>query len=228
MLGYKDAFIEFMVRSAVLTFGKFKTKSGRDTPFFINTGNFKTGSQLWQLGSFYAEAIINNVPKESFNVLFGSAYKGIPLVAATSIELARRYDKDCGYCFNRKETKDHGEGGQLIGHKPVSGDRIFLVDDVITAGTSTREAVNLLRSLSPEASVVGGIVSVDRMERGADGGKSAIQSAKEQFGFDIFSIVTLDEIVTFLHNREIDGKVVLDDDILKAINAYREQWGIEK
>lgn len=212
-----------MVRSNVLTFGDFVTKSGRKTPFFINTGNYKTGEQIALLGEFYAKAIQSNIGRD-FDVLYGPAYKGIPLVVSTAIALATNHDHNVPYCFNRKEAKDHGEGGSIVGHKPANGQRIVIVDDVTTAGTSARESVAILQSA---AHVVCSalVVSVDRMEKGATD-KGALAEIRESFGMKTFAIVTLEEIIEHLHNKNIDGKVVLDDTIKKRIDEYRIQYGI--
>ncbi|MFP4014682.1 MAG: orotate phosphoribosyltransferase [Chitinispirillaceae bacterium] len=222
---YKKDFIEFMVRSRVLTFGEFVTKSGRNTPFFINTGNYSTGEQLKKLGEFYAEALKNRLG-ESFDVLFGPAYKGIPLAVTTSVALQAQYGLNVSFCFNRKEVKDHGEGGSMVGCRLSSGDRVVIIEDVTTAGTSVRESVPLLRKTSG-VEVVGLVVSVDRMERGR-GEKSALAELNEEFGFDTFSIVTLDEIVDYLHNRKIDGEILLGDEVLGRINEYRSRYGATK
>ncbi|MFW6245679.1 MAG: orotate phosphoribosyltransferase [Fibrobacterota bacterium] len=222
---YKKDFIEFMVRSRVLTFGEFVTKSGRNTPFFINTGNYSTGEQLKKLGEFYAEALKNRLG-ESFDVLFGPAYKGIPLAVTTSVALQAQYGLNVSFCFNRKEVKDHGEGGSMVGCRLSSGDRVVIIEDVTTAGTSVRESVPLLRKTSG-VEVVGLVVSVDRMERGR-GEKSALAELNEEFGFDTFSIVTLDEIVDYLHNRKIDGEILLGDEVLGRINEYRSKYGATK
>lgn len=221
MEAYKKQFIEFMVSSGVLTFGDFVTKSGRKTPFFINTGNYKTGAQLVKLGQFYAEAIVSNL--KSFDVLFGPAYKGIPLAVSTSMILAEKFGKDVSFCFNRKEAKDHGEGGNLIGHKLKSGDRVLIIEDVTTAGTSVRESIPLLKSLA-DISIAGLVVSVDRMERGT-GSKGALAELRDEFSIPAFSIVSLSEIIEHLHNKEIGGKVILDDAILVKINEYRKLYG---
>lgn len=222
MENYKKEFIEFMVKSKVLTFGDFLTKSGRKTPFFINTGNYSTGAQLLKLGEYYAESLMRNLP-DGFDVLFGPAYKGIPLAASTSMALTSRFSRHTSFCFNRKEIKDHGEGGNLIGHKLKDKDRVVIIEDVITAGTSVRESIPLLRSAA-NVNVCALVVSVDRMEKGQSN-KSALSEIKEEFGIKTFSIVTLEEIVDYLHNREIDGKVVLDDAILQKIKEYREKYG---
>ncbi len=219
---YKKDFIEFMVEAGVLTFGDFTTKSGRKTPFFINTGNYKTGDQIKRLGEFYARAIEAHFP-EGVAALFGPAYKGIPLVVTSSIALSGLFQRDVAFCFNRKEVKDHGEGGSLVGYRPADGDRVLIVEDVTTAGTSIRETVPLLKAAA-DVAVAGLIVSVDRMEKGT-GSKSALAEIQEEFNFPTAAIVTLDDIVTYLHNREVNGRVVLDDTIKGMIDAYREEYG---
>lgn len=219
---YKKEFIEFMVRSKVLTFGDFVTKSGRKTPYFINTGNYSTGAQLEQLGQYYAQALISNLGS-AFNVLFGPAYKGIPLAVAASMALSAHHSRDVSFCFNRKEAKDHGEGGVMVGHKLKAGDKVVIIEDVTTAGTSVRESVPILKN-NTGAEVVGLVVSVDRMERGT-GTKSALAELRDEFGFAAFPIVNIDEIVGYLHNREIDGAVVINDEIMGRIREYRKEYG---
>ena len=221
MENYKKTFIEFMVRSGVLTFGDFTTKSGRRTPFFINTGNYNTGSQMRQLGEFYARALRDHLG-DGYDCLFGPAYKGIPLVTATSVALAA-HNRETTFCFNRKEIKDHGEGGSLVGHKPKAGDRIVIVEDVTTAGTSIRESVPLLKSIAP-VEITALVVSVDRMEKGT-GNRSALAELEEEFGLKAIPIVTLDEIITHLQGREIDGTVVLTNAIRQRIEVYRAEFG---
>lgn len=222
MQEYKQHFIEFMVEAGVLTFGDFTTKSGRKTPFFINTGNYRTGAQISRLGGFYAQAIVSSLGTK-FDVLFGPAYKGIPLAVAAAIQLAASHEKDAAVCFNRKEAKDHGEGGSLIGHKLRDGDRVLIIEDVTTAGTSIRETVPILRAAA-DISLAGLVVSVDRMEKGS-GPQSALDEIRESFGMPTAAIVTLDEIISHLHNREISGTIVLDDDIKSRIDTYREAYG---
>jgi len=221
MDAYKKEFIEFMVRSKVLTFGDFVTKSGRKTPFFINTGNYSTGSQLEKLGRYYAEAVNKNLGTD-FNVLFGPAYKGIPLAVATSIALSAHHQHNVSFCFNRKEAKDHGEGGVVVGHKFRAGDKAVIIEDVTTAGTSVRESVPIIKN-NTGADVVGLVVSVDRMERGT-GTKSALNELRDEFGIRAFAIVNIEEIVSYLHNREIDGTVVLNDEIMERIKEYRKLY----
>jgi orotate phosphoribosyltransferase len=220
---YKEEFIIFMVQSRVLTFGDFTTKSGRATPYFINTGNYQTGSQIAMLGRFYAQAIRSKLGKD-FNVLFGPAYKGIPLAVSAAVALNSLYRHDVLVCFNRKEVKDHGEGGSIIGHKLVAGDKIVIVDDVITAGTSVRESVAVMSAV---AGIVlrALVVSVDRLEKGPSG-TSALAEAKAAYGMDAAAIVTIEDIVSFLHNQEIDGKVVIDDAMKVKIDEYRAKYGV--
>jgi orotate phosphoribosyltransferase len=219
---YKEQFIEFMVRSNVLTFGDFITKSGRKTPFFINTGNYDTGEQLATLGRFYAEAVQQTFP-EKIDVLFGPAYKGIPLVTATAMTLSRSFERPVAFCFNRKEVKDHGEGGSLIGHRLQENETVVIIEDVTTAGTSIRESIPMLRRVAP-VKVIGLIISVDRMERGTTP-KSALAQLREEFGIRTVAIVNLIEIMEYLHNRPVDGKVVLDDTLYKKIAEYRCTYG---
>jgi len=219
---YKKDFIEFMVRSKALTFGDFVTKSGRRTPFFINTGSYSTGPQLALLGRYYAEALNQHIG-DGFNVLFGPAYKGIPLAAAAAISLSADFSRNVSFCFNRKEAKDHGEGGEMVGHKLCAGDRVVIIEDVVTAGTSVRESVPLIKSHTG-AEAVGLVVSVDRMERG-QGNSNALEELGEEFGLEAFSIVNLNEVMGYLHNRKIDGAVVLDDEVAGRISEYRREYG---
>ncbi|MDG5814123.1 orotate phosphoribosyltransferase [Chitinispirillales bacterium ANBcel5] len=219
---YKKEFIEFMVRSNVLTFGDFVTKSGRRTPFFINTGNYSTGEQLNKLGQFYAEAL-NRRLGTSFDVLFGPAYKGIPLAVTTSVALCSHFSHNVSFCFNRKEAKDHGEGGTIVGCKLKENLKVVIIEDVTTAGTSVRESIPLLQATAT-VRVKGLVVSVDRMEKGT-GEKSALCELKDEFGIDAFSIVTLDEIVSYLYKREIDGMIVLDESVYARIEEYRAKYG---
>ena len=219
---YKQDFITFMVRSRALAFGDFVTKSGRRTPFFINTGKYTTGGQLARLGEYYAQALISNVGND-FDVLFGPAYKGIPLVVSTAIALAEKHNRSIPCCFNRKELKDHGEGGSIIGHTILQGDRIVIIDDVVTAGTSVKESVRLL-TRTADVTFTALIVSVDRMERGATE-KSALAEIREFLGMKTFAIVTLDEIVSFLFNKDIDGSIIIDEEIMNRIDRYRKQFG---
>ncbi|MDF2613543.1 MAG: pyrE [Clostridia bacterium] len=223
-MSYKKQFIEFMVRSGVLTFGDFTTKSGRKTPYFVNTGNYKTGFQAAKLGEFYASCIEENI-KEDINALFGPAYKGIPLSVATAIALSNKFDKDLNYCFNRKEAKDHGEGGSMVGYKLKDGDKVLIIEDVITAGTAIRECFPILKEAA-NVEIAGLIISVDRMERGQQN-KTAIQEIYDEFGIKTYPIVTVREIIDNLHNVPVDGKVVIDDAMRARMEAYLEEYCVK-
>lgn len=219
---YKEQFIEFMIESNVLRFGEFITKSGRKTPFFINTGNYTTGEQLSKLGDFYAQAI-NKHFGEEVDILFGPAYKGIPLTVATAMSMNKLYNSNVEYCSNRKEIKDHGEGGILLGAKIDPSKKVVIVEDVMTAGTSIYETAPILKSQG-NPKIQGLIISVDRMERGK-GEKSAQEEIKEVFGIDTYSIVTMKEVVEYLYNREIKGTIHIDDKIKEAIEMYYKKYG---
>ncbi|MEL7658995.1 MAG: orotate phosphoribosyltransferase, partial [Bacillota bacterium] len=196
MSKYKKDFIDFMVRSGVLTFGDFTTKSGRKSPYFINTGNYKTGGQLAKLGAFYAASIVDNMKngdlKKDITALFGPAYKGIPISVSTAIAMSEKHGMDINYCSNRKEAKDHGEGGSLLGYQLKQGDSVLIVEDVITAGTAMRECLPILNDLG--VNIEGLVVSVDRMERGT-GSKTAIQELKEDNGIVTYPIITVRDIL---------------------------------
>ena len=217
---YRQQFIELALECDVLQFGEFELKSGRISPYFFNAGRFSTGSALARLGRCYAAALMEATV--SADMLFGPAYKGIPLVATASIGLAAR-GRDIGYLFNRKEAKDHGEGGVLVGALPSNGDRVLIVEDVTTAGTSIRETVPILQAHA-DVDFVGVFVSADRQDRGT-GERSALAQVAQDFSMTTRAIVTLDDIVDHLHTREVDGVVVLDDGMLERIHAYREQFG---
>lgn len=225
-MSYKENFIRFMVSSGVLTFGDFFTKSGRRTPYFVNTGNYHTGRQAALLGEYYAKCIIDHmeagdIPKD-VNVLFGPAYKGIPLCVSTAARLYQEYQMEIAYCFNRKEKKDHGEGGQMVGAELKDGDKVIVTEDVITAGTAIRETLPILKAQA-DVEVSSLIVSVDRMERG-QGEKTAIQEIEEEFGIRTFPIVTVREVIDTLYNVSLDGKVVIDDEIKNRMEEYMEQY----
>ena len=227
-MSYRESFIKFMVSSGVLTFGDFVTKSGRRTPYFVNTGNYHTGRQAALLGEYYANCIVEHmengeIPKD-INVLFGPAYKGIPLCVATASQLYREYGIDIDYCFNRKEEKDHGEGGRMVGASLKDGDRIIVTEDVITAGTAIRESLPLLKAQA-DVEVCSLIVSVDRMERG-QGTKSALTEISENYGLKTTAIVTMEEVVEHLYLREYNGKVVIDEELKKRIDAYYDEYGV--
>lgn len=222
-MSYKREFIEFMVRSKVLTFGDFVTKSGRRTPYFINTGNYRTGAQAAKLGEYYAACVQEYFP-DGVDALFGPAYKGIPLSVACSIALYNKYGRDVNYCFNRKEAKDHGEGGVLVGYPLKAGDRVVIIEDVITAGTAMRECLPILKGIA-DVEIAGLVVSADRMERGK-GELSAIQEIKAEYGIDTYPIVTVREIIEALYNTPVDGQVIVDDEMREKMEAYLRQYGI--
>lgn len=224
MEAYKQEFIEFMVECQVLKFGDFVTKSGRKTPFFVNTGFYRTGAQLRKLGQYYAEAIESKFGLD-FDVLFGPAYKGIPLSVAATIAISEKYNKDIRYCSNRKEIKDHGDKGILLGSPMTDGDRVVIIEDVTTAGTSIEETLPIIKAQG-NVNPIGLVVSVDRMERG-QGTKSALTEIHEKYGLETTAIVTMAEVVEHLYNKEINGKVIIDDKIKSAIDAYYEQYGVK-
>ena len=221
---YKQEFIEFMVDCGVLRFGDFTTKSGRKTPFFVNTGFYRTGAQLRKLGQYYAKAIKGNFGLD-FDVLFGPAYKGIPLTVATTMAISEAYDKDIKYCSNRKEEKDHGDTGILLGSPIEDGDRVMIIEDVTTAGTSIQETLPIIKAQG-NVNPIGLVVSVDRMERG-QGSKSALKEIEETYGLKTAAIVTMQEVVEHLYNREYKGHVVIDEAIKGAINTYYQQYGVK-
>ena len=224
MEAYKQEFIEFMVDCGVLRFGDFVTKSGRKTPFFVNTGFYRTGAQLRRLGAYYAEAINNSFGLD-FDVLFGPAYKGIPLSVAATIAISEKFDTDIRYCSNRKEVKDHGDKGILLGSPINDGDRVVIIEDVTTAGTSIEETLPIIRAQG-EVEPIGLVVSVDRMERGK-GDKSALAEIEEKYGLKTAAIVTMAEVVEHLYNHEYKGRVVIDDALKASIDAYYEQYGVK-
>ncbi|MDD6339658.1 MAG: orotate phosphoribosyltransferase [Butyrivibrio sp.] len=221
---YKQEFIEFMVDCNVLKFGDFVTKSGRQTPFFINTGFYRTGSQLKKLGEYYARAI-NDTYGTDFDILFGPAYKGIPLSVTTTVALDEMYGAEIGYCSNRKEVKDHGDTGILLGSPIKDGDKVVIIEDVTTAGTSIGETLPIIKAQG-DVDVQGLVVSVDRMERG-QGTKSALCEIEETYGIKTTAIVTMAEVIEHLYNRPYKGKVIIDDTIKAAIDAYYEKYGAQ-
>ena len=219
---YKKDFIEFMLSCGVLRFGDFVTKSGRKTPFFINTGFYRTGGQMAKLGEFYAKAIQDNFGLD-FDVRFGPAYKGIPLSVAATMEISRLYGRDIRYCSNRKEIKDHGEKGILLGSPISAGDKVVIIEDVTTAGTSIRETVPIIKAQGTD-DIMGLVVSVDRMERGT-GDVSALTEIENEFGIRTCSIVSMKDVIECLYNREYEGRVIIDDALMERIDAYYEQYG---
>ena len=219
---YKEEFIEFMIDCEVLKFGDFVTKSGRKTPFFVNTGFYRTGSQLSKLGKYYARAIKDAFGLD-FDVLFGPAYKGIPLTVTTSVAISEEYGKDVKYCSNRKEIKDHGDKGILLGSPISDGDKVVIIEDVTTAGTSIRETMPIIKEQG-NVDVLGLVVSVDRMEKGT-GEKSALAEISENFGLKTTAIVTMGEVVERLYNKPYKGKIIIDDSLKDAIDEYYKQYG---
>ncbi len=219
---YKQEFIEFMVESDVLKFGEFTLKSGRKSPFFMNAGAYVTGSQLRRLGQYYAQAIHAHYG-EDFDVLFGPAYKGIPLSVTTAIAFSELYGKEIRYCSNRKEVKDHGDTGILLGSKVQDGDRVVIIEDVTTSGKSMEETVPILRAQA-EVEIVGLEVSLNRMERGK-GTKTALEEIRDLYGFETNAIVNMAEVTEYLYNRPCRGRIVIDDTLKAAIDAYYEEYG---
>lgn len=222
MTPYQEEFIHFMVRSGVLTFGDFTTKSGRRTPYFVNTGNYRTGAQAARLGDYYAACVQEHMPG-GIDALFGPAYKGIPLAVTAAASLFRNYGRDLPYCFNRKEAKDHGEGGSMVGYQPQAGDRIAIIEDVVTAGTAVRETIELFRHVA-EVELAALFVSVDRMERGTRD-CTTLDELREDYGIQVYPIVTIREIIEALHNRPVDGKVYIDDEMRGRMEGYLAQYG---
>ena len=222
MHDYQREFIDFLVEAEALLFGDFTTKSGRQTPYFINTGCFRSGAQLARLGECYARAILDHFGDE-FDVLFGPAYKGIPLAVSAGVALAREHGKDCGVLFDRKEAKDHGEGGALVGHELSDGDRVIIVEDVTTRGTSIRETLPRLQAAA-RVEPVGLIVAVDRGERGPSGEGTALEELGRTFGLQTAAIVSVHDLITHLHGRQYDGRVLLDDEGRGRMEAYLRQY----
>ena len=223
MEAYKSEFIEFMVESDVLKFGEFTLKSGRKSPFFMNAGAYVTGSQLMRLGEYYAKAI-HDTYGDDFDVLFGPAYKGIPISVVTAVAYSQLYGKEIRYCSDRKEEKDHGaDKGSFLGSKLQDGDRVVMIEDVTTSGKSMEETVPKVRGAA-DVEIVGLMVSLNRMERGK-GEKSALEEVQELYGFKTSAIVSMADVVEHLYNKECQGKVVIDDKIKADIDAYYEQYG---
>ena len=220
---YKQEFIEFMVESDVLKFGEFTLKSGRKSPFFMNAGAYVTGSQLKRLGEYYAKAIHDKYG-DDFDVLFGPAYKGIPISVVTAIAYSELYGKEIRYCSDRKEEKDHGaDKGSFLGSKLQDGDRVVMIEDVTTSGKSIEETFPIIKAQG-DVEIKGLIVSLNRMERGK-GTKSALDEIKDLYGFPTAAIVTMADVTECLYNKECNGQVVIDDKIKAALDAYYEQYG---
>ena len=222
---YKQEFINFMVESEVLKFGEFTLKSGRKSPFFMNAGAYVTGTQLRRLGEYYAKAIHDNYGLD-FDVLFGPAYKGIPLAVATSMAISELYGKEVRYCSNRKEVKDHGDTGILLGSKLKDGDRVVIIEDVTTSGKSIEETFPILKSQA-DVEIKGLMVSLNRMEVGLGGKMSALDEIKERYGFETSAIVSMADVVEHLYNKPCNGEIVINDDIKAAIDKYYEEYGVK-
>ena len=221
---YKKEFIDFMVESKVLKFGSFTLKSGRQSPFFMNAGGYVTGSQLKKLGEYYAKAI-HNTYGDDFDVLFGPAYKGIPLAVVTAMAYSELYGKEVRYCSDRKEEKDHGaDKGSVLGSPLKDGDRVIMIEDVTTSGKSMEETVPKVRGAA-DVTIVGLMVSLNRMEVGKGGEKVALDEVKDLYGFETAAIVDMAEVVECLYNKEVNGEVLIDDTLKAAIDAYYEQYG---
>ena len=223
MESYKQEFIGFMVESKVLQFGDFTLKSGRKSPFFMNAGAYVTGTQLQKLGEYYAKAIYDNYGLD-FDVLFGPAYKGIPLSVATTIAISRLYGKEVRYCSNRKEAKDHGDVGILLGSSLRDGDRVIIIEDVTTSGKSIEETYPVITAQA-KVEVKGLMVSLNRMEKGPGGEMSALDEIRKKYGFEARSVITMGEVVEYLYNRPYKGKVIIDDSLKAAIDQYYEIYG---
>ena len=214
---YKESFIKFMVDCGVLTFGEFTLKSGRKAPYFINCGNYKTGAQLAKLGEYYAECIKdNNIPVET---LFGPAYKGIPLAVSAVVALSNKFGIDVSYCFDRKEVKDHGEGGMFVVKTLTDGEKVVIIDDVMTSGKALRETLPKLRAAA-NVDISGMVITVDRMEKGT-GELSAVQEAKRDFGVTVYSIVNMEDIINAIENDIVPGK-----EYLEKMREYRNTYGV--
>ena len=222
MESYKKEFIEFMVDCQVLKFGEFVLKSGRKSPFFMNAGGYVTGAQLAMLGEYYAKAIHEHYG-DDFDVLFGPAYKGIPLSVATTIAYSKLYGKEIRYCSNRKEIKDHGDTGILLGSKLKDGDQVVIIEDVTTSGKSMEETVPIIRAQA-DIEIKGLMVSLNRMERGKCE-KRALEEIKELYGFDTNAIVTMADVVEYLYNKPYKGNIYINEEIKAAIDNYYAQYG---
>ena len=223
MEGYKQEFIEFMVDCQVLKFGEFTLKSGRKSPFFMNAGAYVTGGQLKKLGEYYAKAIHDNFG-DDFDVVFGPAYKGIPLCVATALAYSELYGREIRYCSNRKEIKDHGDVGILLGSSLKDGDRVIIVEDVTTSGKSIEETFPIITAQA-KVEIKGLMVSLNRMEKGLGGKVSALEEIKEKYGFDTHAIVTMQDVTEHLYNKPYKGRICIDDKLQAEIDKYYESYG---
>ena len=216
---YKQQFIKFMVENSVLKFGEFTLKSGRKAPYFINTGNYKSGAQLAKLGEYYAQCIVDNGIEA--DTLVGPAYKGIPLAVTTAVSLYQNHGMDLNYTFDRKEAKDHGEGGLFVGKQLVDGERVILIEDVMTSGKALREMLPKLAEAA-KVKIAGMVISVDRMEKGLESNLSAVQEVYKEFGVKVYSIVTMADIIDAIETGVIEGKEYLD-----KMKEYRKAYGVD-
>ncbi|MCH5147246.1 MAG: orotate phosphoribosyltransferase [Clostridiales bacterium] len=216
---YKQQFIKFMVENGVLKFGEFTLKSGRKAPYFINTGNYKSGAQLAKLGEYYAQCIVDNGIEA--DTLVGPAYKGIPLAVTTAVSLFQNHGMDLNYTFDRKEAKDHGEGGLFVGKQLVDGERVILIEDVMTSGKALREMLPKLEQAA-NVKIAGMVISVDRMEKGLESNLSAVQEVYKEFGVKVYSIVTMADIIDSIETGVIEGKEYLD-----KMKEYRKAYGVD-
>lgn len=216
-MNYKEQFIRFLAECGVLKFGTFRLKSGRIAPYFLNAGEYKTGAQIKRLGEFYADCIVNSGVQA--DVLFGPAYKGIPLAISASVALYEKYGKNVGFCFDRKEVKDHGEGGMFVGTQPKDGEKVVIIEDVMTSGKALKEVLPKLRGAA-KVDVAGMIITVDRMEKALDSDRSAVQQAYAEEGVKVYSIVTIQDIIAALEAGIIDGR-----EHVPAVRAYLEEYG---
>ena len=224
---YKEEFIEFMIACDVLKFGEFTLKSGRKSPFFMNAGGYVTGSQLAKLGEYYAKAI-HETYGDDFDVLFGPAYKGIPISVVTAVAYANLYGKEIRYCSDRKEEKDHGaDKGSFLGSSLKDGDRVIMIEDVTTSGKSMEETVPKVKGAA-DVKILGLMVSLNRMEVGLSGNLSALEEIQEKYGFAANAIVSMEEVVEYLYNKERNGNVIIDDSLKAKIDAYYEQYGAKQ
>ncbi|MCC8043333.1 MAG: orotate phosphoribosyltransferase [Oscillospiraceae bacterium] len=217
-MSYKNEFISFMAECEVLTFGDFTLKSGRKAPYFINAGKYRTGAQLRRLGEFYADCIAEN-GIEGDN-LFGPAYKGIPLACSAAIALSEKYNRDAGFCFDRKEVKDHGEGGVFVGKQPVDGEKVIIIEDVITSGKAFSEVYPKLKAAA-NVDITGMVITVDRMEKALDSQTGALQQIYQDYGVRVYPIVTINDIIDAIESGVIDGK-----EYLGKMREYRAEYGI--
>lgn len=222
---YKEEFIHFMVDSDVLKFGDFTLKSGRKSPFYMNAGAYVTGSQLMRLGEYYARAIHEHYG-DDFDVLFGPAYKGIPLSVTTTIAFEKLYGKEIRYCSNRKEIKDHGDTGILLGSKIQDGDRVVIIEDVTTSGKSIEETFPIIQAQG-NVEIIGLMVSLNRMERGLSSDASALDEIQKKYGFPANAIVTMEDVVNCMYNQEYRGEILIDDALKAKIDAYYEEYGVK-